>query len=115
MPAKRRSFVAVVKAAERSLRAAGMDHVFVGALAVAAFGVPRTTTDVDVIVDYRLREVWIAWPRRFAAKAFESAPMTGGTRSRRNLTVRFTTRSRSSTWISFRPRGLPRRMRFDIP
>lgn len=53
MPAKRRSFVAVVKAAERSLRAARVEHVFVGALAVAAFGVPRTTTDVDVIVDYR--------------------------------------------------------------
>ena len=52
MPEKRRSFVAVVKAAERSLRAAGMDHVFVGALAVGAFGVPRTTADVDVIVDY---------------------------------------------------------------
>ena len=53
MPAKRRSFVAVVKAAERSLQAAGINHVFVGALAVAAFGVPRTTADVDVIVDYR--------------------------------------------------------------
>ena len=53
MPAKRRSFVAVAKAAERSLRAAGIDHVFVGALAVAAFGVPRTTADVDVIADYR--------------------------------------------------------------
>src|SRR5436309_10187049 len=53
MPEKRRSFVAVVKAAERSLRAAGMDHVFVGALAVGAFGVPRTTADVEVIVDYR--------------------------------------------------------------
>ena len=52
MPEKRRSFVAVVKAAERSLRAAGMDHVFVGALEVGAFGVPRTTADVDVIVDY---------------------------------------------------------------
>ena len=52
MPEKRRSFVAVVKAAERSLRAAGMDHIFVGALAVGAFGVPRTTADVDVIVDY---------------------------------------------------------------
>jgi hypothetical protein len=52
MPAKRRSFVATVKATERSLRAARVDHVFVGALAVSAFGVPRTTTDVDVIVDY---------------------------------------------------------------
>src|SRR6266581_8902707 len=56
MPEKRRSFVAVVKAAERSLRAAGMDHVFV-ALAVGAFGVPRTTADVDVIVDYREERV----------------------------------------------------------
>jgi hypothetical protein len=53
MPARRRSFVAVVSAAERSFRSARVDHVFVGALAVAAFGVPRTTTDVDVIVDYR--------------------------------------------------------------
>ncbi len=53
MPEKRRSFVAVVKATERSLRAAGMDHVFVDALAVGAFGVPRTTAEVDVIVDYR--------------------------------------------------------------
>jgi hypothetical protein len=52
MPARRRSFVAVVKAAERALRAAEVDHVFVGALAVAAFGVPRTTVDVDVIVAY---------------------------------------------------------------
>src|SRR5437667_5741064 len=53
MPGKRRSFVAVVKATERSLRAAGMDHVFVDALAVAAFGAPRKTADVDVIVHYR--------------------------------------------------------------
>lgn len=53
MPEKRRSFIAVVKAVERSLRAARIKHVFVGALAVGAFGVPRTTTDVDVIVDYR--------------------------------------------------------------
>lgn len=53
MPEKRRSFVAVVKAAERSLRAAGVDHAFVGALAVGAYGMPRTTSDVDVIVDYR--------------------------------------------------------------
>lgn len=52
MPAKRRSFVAVVRATEVALRATRVDHVFVGALAVAAFGVPRTTTDVDVIVDY---------------------------------------------------------------
>lgn len=52
MPVKRRSFVAVVRAAARALRAAHVDHVFVGGLAVAAFGVPRTTTDVEVIVEY---------------------------------------------------------------
>ena len=52
MPAKRRSFVAVVSAAERSFRATRVDHVFVGDLAVAAFGVPRTTTFLDVIVNY---------------------------------------------------------------
>src|SRR5438876_11459099 len=52
MPAKRRSFVSVVSATEKSLRAARAEHVFVGALAVSAFGVPRTTTGVDVIVDY---------------------------------------------------------------
>lgn len=51
MPAKPRSFVALVKGAERALREAGVDHVFVGSLAVAAFGVPRTTADVDVVVD----------------------------------------------------------------
>ena len=95
MPEKRRSFVAVAKAAERSLRAAEMDHVFVGALAVGAFGVPRTTADVDVI-GITGRDVWTAWPRRSAAKAFASAPMTFGMPSRRNLPVRFTTRARSS-------------------
>lgn len=57
MPAKRRSFVAVVKAAERALRAAGVDHAFVGALAVSAYGMPRTTSDVDVIADYRDEDV----------------------------------------------------------
>lgn len=56
MPGKRRSFVAVVKAAERALRVAGVDHAFVGALAVGAFGLPRTTSDVDVVVDYRTED-----------------------------------------------------------
>ncbi len=63
MPAKRRSFVAVVKAAERSLRAARVEHAFVGALAVSAYGMPRTTSDVDVIVDYDPDDV----PRMVAA------------------------------------------------
>lgn len=57
MPAKRRSYVAVVKAAERALRAAKIRHVFVGALSVNAFGVPRTTHDVDVIAEYRMEDV----------------------------------------------------------
>ena len=57
MPGKRRSFVAVVKAAERALRAAGVDHAFVGALAVGAYGMPRTTSDVDVILDYSAENV----------------------------------------------------------
>jgi hypothetical protein len=38
MPAKRRSFVGVVSATERALRAARVEQVFVGALAVSAFG-----------------------------------------------------------------------------
>src|SRR2546422_7734251 len=53
MPARPRSYAAVVKAAERALRAARVDHVFVGGLAVMAFGEPRTTLDVDVIASYR--------------------------------------------------------------
>src|SRR3990170_938887 len=57
MPAKRRSYAAVVKAAERSFRAAKVAHVFVGALSVNAFGVPRTTQDVDVIARYRMEDI----------------------------------------------------------
>src|SRR2546426_9848073 len=53
MPARPRSYAAVVKAAERALRAARVDHVFVGGIAVMAFGEPRTTLDVDVIASYR--------------------------------------------------------------
>lgn len=73
MPEKRRSFVAVVNAAERSLRAARVDHVFVGALAVAAFGVPRTTTDVGVIVDYREEDA-LRLAEAFRRQGFEVSP-----------------------------------------
>ncbi|OGS50403.1 MAG: hypothetical protein A3K65_04190 [Euryarchaeota archaeon RBG_16_68_12] len=52
MPAKPRSYVAVVKATEGVLRACRIDHVFVGGLAVLAFGEPRTVTDVDVVAAY---------------------------------------------------------------
>src|SRR5437870_6407451 len=73
MPAKRRSFVGVVSATERALRAARVEHVFVGAVAVPAFGVPRTTTDVDVIVDYSVQDA----PRvaeSFRRRSFEGSP-----------------------------------------
>src|SRR5205807_9492945 len=50
-----------------------VEHVFVGALAVSAFGVPRTTTDVDVIVDYGVEDT----PRMaesFRRRSFEVSP-----------------------------------------
>jgi len=56
MPAKPRSYIAVVKAAERTLRARRIDHAFVGGIAVLAFGEPRTTMDVDVVAAYRLQD-----------------------------------------------------------
>ena len=52
MAAKPRPFAAVVKATEQVLQARGIDHVFVGGLAVLAFGEPRTMTDVEVVAAY---------------------------------------------------------------
>ncbi len=49
MPPRKRTLDAVLKAAEDVLRANRVDHVFVGGVTVLAFGMPRTTTDVDVI------------------------------------------------------------------
>lgn len=57
MPPRRRSYEAVVRAVERALSAARVDHVFVGGIAVIAFGRSRTTEDVDVLAAYRLRDV----------------------------------------------------------
>ena len=57
MPAKRRSYDAVVRAVERALTAAHVDHVFVGGVAVLAFGRARTTEDVDVLADLREKDV----------------------------------------------------------
>lgn len=51
MPPKRRSLEDVVRIAEEVFRDAGVDHVFVGAISVMAFGRIRTTEDVDVIAD----------------------------------------------------------------
>jgi hypothetical protein len=42
---------------ERALSAAGVDHVFVGGLAVIAFGRRRTTEDVDVLVAFQDADV----------------------------------------------------------
>jgi len=49
MPPRRRSLDAVLRTVEDILRANRVDHVFVGGVTVLAFGMPRTTTDVDVI------------------------------------------------------------------
>ncbi len=57
MPPRRRSYDAVVRACERALDAAGVDHVFVGGIAVIAFGRRRTTEDVDVLVAYGEKDV----------------------------------------------------------
>ncbi len=57
MPRKRRSYDAVVRAVERALSAARVDHVFVGGIAVIVFGRLRTTEDVDVLVAFREADV----------------------------------------------------------
>jgi len=57
MPRRRRSYDAVVRAVERALNAARVDHVFVGGIAVIAFGRRRTTEDVDVLVAFRGADV----------------------------------------------------------
>ncbi len=49
MPPKGRTLDAVLRTAEDVLRACRVDHVFVRGVTVLAFGMPRTTTDVDVI------------------------------------------------------------------
>ena len=57
MTRERRSYDAVVRAVERALAAAGVEHVFVGGIAVIAFGRRRTTEDVDVLAAYRDADV----------------------------------------------------------
>src|SRR5256885_1461076 len=49
MPPRSRSLDGVLRIAEDVLRANRVEHVFVGGVTVLAFGMPRTTTDVDVI------------------------------------------------------------------
>src|SRR2546425_11132080 len=49
MPPRSRSLDGVFRIAEDVLRASLVEHVFVGGVTVLAFGMPRTTTVVDVI------------------------------------------------------------------
>src|SRR2546422_1680809 len=49
MPPRSRSLDGVFRIAEDVLRASRVEHVFVGGVTVLAFGMPRTTTVVDVI------------------------------------------------------------------
>jgi len=57
MPPRRRSLDAVLRTVEDILRANRVDHVFVGGVTVLAFGMPRTTTDVDVIAALEARQI----------------------------------------------------------
>lgn len=57
MPQRKRSLDDVLRVAEDILRANRVDHVFVGGVTVLAFGMPRTTTDVDVIAVIAARQI----------------------------------------------------------
>jgi len=57
MPQKRRSLDDVLRITEDVLRASRVDHVFVGGVTVLAFGLPRTTTDVDVIASIDAQQI----------------------------------------------------------
>jgi len=56
MPSRRRTYDDIVRAAESVLRARRIPHVFVGGIAVMAFGRQRATSDLDVIADYRRKD-----------------------------------------------------------
>ena len=57
MPPRKRTLDEVLRTTEDVLRASGVDHVFVGGVTVLAFGMPRTTTDVDVIAAIDTRAI----------------------------------------------------------
>src|SRR3970282_990097 len=57
MPPKGRTLDGVLRIAEDVLRSNGVEHVFVGGVTVLAFGMPRTTTDVDVIAAIDARQI----------------------------------------------------------
>ena len=57
MPPKERTLDDVLRVAEDVLRSNGVEHVFVGGVTVLAFGMPRTTSDVDVIATISARKI----------------------------------------------------------
>ena len=57
MPPKRRTLDDVLRSAEDVLRSNRVEHVFVGGVTVLAFGMPRTTSDVDVIAAIDPRKI----------------------------------------------------------
>ncbi|MFA5896568.1 MAG: hypothetical protein WC985_06655, partial [Thermoplasmata archaeon] len=57
MPPKERTLDDVLRATEDVLRSNGVEHVFVGGITVLAFGLPRTTSDVDVIAAIDARKI----------------------------------------------------------
>jgi len=57
MPQKERTLDDVLRVAEEVLRSNDVEHVFVGGVTVLAFGLPRTTSDVDVIASIDARKI----------------------------------------------------------
>jgi len=47
------TFFDLIRRVVEGFGAVGLDYMFTGALAASFYGVPRTTTDIDVVV-----EVW---------------------------------------------------------
>src|SRR2546425_7416681 len=84
MPPRSRSLDDVLRIAEDVLRANRVNHVFVGGVTVLAFGMPRTTTDVDVIAAIdarRIPKIVAGFPRSgvFASpQDLDDAPVEGG-------------------------------------
>lgn len=72
MPPRRRTYEDVVRATESVLRSRRVDHVFVGGIAVLAFGRQRATSDLDVIADYR-REDAPFLEREFRRRGFRAS------------------------------------------
>ena len=57
MPPRRLSLDDVLRIAEGVLRASRVEHVFVGGVTVLAFGIHRTTTDVDGMAAIEARQI----------------------------------------------------------